>query len=434
MRNKNSTSKKFFLKHYKAVTVIVIASLMFLLIAPYLNASGANTSYYVSPSGKDKNDGSIEKPWRTIQKAADTLVPGDTVYVRGGVYKEFVNIKNSGSENEGYITYKAYPEEKPVLDGSDLGVKSGRSVLFYLENANYNVVEGFELRNVRTSDPKMFPAGIRVREGGHDIHLLNNDVHHIANTAEDGNAHGIHIYGNSKTEMNDILIENNEVHHLTLGSSEALTVSGNVSGFVIRNNHIHHNNNIGIDIAGFYNACEQKCNDQARNGVVSQNNVHDNSSFNNPAYDHVYAAGGIYADGATNIKIERNIVYNNDFGIELASENFGKDTSRNTVSENMVFRNHGAGILLGGASESNGGARANVIRNNLLKYNDQLNQGYGEITFQWNNVNNLISKNTIYSNLKNHEFFLHTQNSKSGNRIENNELFPTLLDPFILWK
>ncbi|MBU1749684.1 MAG: DUF5123 domain-containing protein, partial [Chloroflexi bacterium] len=38
--------------------------------------------YYVSPAGDDEDLGTITHPWRTIQHAADTLVPGDTVYIR----------------------------------------------------------------------------------------------------------------------------------------------------------------------------------------------------------------------------------------------------------------------------------------------------------------------------------------------------------------
>jgi len=418
-----------------AVLVMMMTTLSFFFCAPHLNVSSeGNDFYYVSPKGNDDGDGSINNPWRTIQKAANTLEAGDTVYVRDGVYREFVTIRNSGSKEAGYITYKAYPGEKPVLDGVDLTVTSGKSILLYLENASYIIVDGFELRNVKTSDPDIYPAGIRVREGGHDIHILNNQVHHIANTAEDGNAHGIHIYGNSNSEIKNVFIKNNEVHHLTLGSSEALTLSGNINGFLVQNNHVHHNNNIGIDIAGFYNACEQKCVDQARNGALIKNRVHDNSSIDNVAYDGVHAAGGIYADGATKVTIEKNIVYNNDFGIELASENVGGNTTHNIVQHNMVYRNNGAGILLGGASKENGGAKSNVIKNNILKNNDRLKQGYGEITFQWNSDDNKVFHNTILTNGDHNEFIQHFDDSDTRNQIGYNFLFPTLLNPIYLEK
>ena len=41
-----------------------------------------------------------------------------------------------------------------------------------------------------------FPAGILVRGSSEHITIRNNHIHHIANNHDDGNAHGILIYGN----------------------------------------------------------------------------------------------------------------------------------------------------------------------------------------------------------------------------------------------
>ncbi|UUZ87133.1 DUF1565 domain-containing protein [Paenibacillus sp. P26] len=60
-------------------------------------AYAAGTNYYVSPSGSDTNPGTINAPWRTIQKAAKTAGPGSIVNVRGGTYKEKVVFAKSGS-------------------------------------------------------------------------------------------------------------------------------------------------------------------------------------------------------------------------------------------------------------------------------------------------------------------------------------------------
>ena len=39
--------------------------------------------YHVSRQGNDANPGSVAQPWQTLQHAADTVNPGDTVLVRG---------------------------------------------------------------------------------------------------------------------------------------------------------------------------------------------------------------------------------------------------------------------------------------------------------------------------------------------------------------
>ena len=44
--------------------------------------------YYVSPSGNDSNPGTFSLPWKTINKAARSVIPGDIVYIRGGTYYE----------------------------------------------------------------------------------------------------------------------------------------------------------------------------------------------------------------------------------------------------------------------------------------------------------------------------------------------------------
>lgn len=74
-------------------------------------------AYYVEPvQGDDKNDGSIDKPWKSIQHGVRQLKPGDTLYLRGGVYHETVYLVRSGTAEEP-IVIAAYPNELPVLDG-----------------------------------------------------------------------------------------------------------------------------------------------------------------------------------------------------------------------------------------------------------------------------------------------------------------------------
>ena len=81
-----------------------------------LNAGAAE--FFVSPKGDDAADGSAEKPWRTIQRAADVAAAGDVVTIRGGVYREWVKPANAGREGAP-ITYRAAKGEKVVVTGTD---------------------------------------------------------------------------------------------------------------------------------------------------------------------------------------------------------------------------------------------------------------------------------------------------------------------------
>ncbi|MFJ8065533.1 right-handed parallel beta-helix repeat-containing protein [Psychrobacillus sp. NPDC096426] len=427
-------AKGNFSSNWHKIKLVSISIFAFLLLSLQTNAANMEKSiYYVSENGNDLNDGSLENPWKTIQKAADTLMPGESVYVRDGIYSEFVHITNSGSKDEGYISFKAFPGEFPIIDGKKLALTSGELALFYLENASYIKIDGFELRNLGTNHSDEYPAGILVRDGGSNIHLLNNDVHHIKNGNKKGNAHGILFYGNSSQKMSDITIENNNIHHLTLGNSEALTLNGNIDGFTISQNKIHHNNNIGIDVAGFYGACESNCLDQVRNGTISNNEVYNNSSGKNPAYEGSHAAAGIYADGSTEIVIEKNLIYNNDFGIELASENNGKQTSYITAKNNIIFNNNGAGIIIGGASVYNGGAYKNLLTNNILYFNDQKKEGYGEITLQSNTSENQFINNEIYSKTKN-DYIQRNDLKERSNIFINNRIYSFTKKPSLVEK
>ncbi|ANN35855.1 hypothetical protein A9498_31375 (plasmid) [Bacillus thuringiensis serovar coreanensis] len=86
------------------------------LFVPSVHAIG--NTYYVSTTGDDANSGTINSPFRTIQKASSVLTAGDTVLIRGGTYNETVIPKNDGT-NGNLIVYKAYPGETVTISGSD---------------------------------------------------------------------------------------------------------------------------------------------------------------------------------------------------------------------------------------------------------------------------------------------------------------------------
>src|SRR5688572_3851258 len=94
-------------------------TLLLMLLAGIVPGAGA-TEFYVAPAGLDTNSGSLEAPWRTIQKAADSLAPGDTAWVRGGVYKERVTVRVSGAAPDQFVTLRAFSGERPIIDGSGL--------------------------------------------------------------------------------------------------------------------------------------------------------------------------------------------------------------------------------------------------------------------------------------------------------------------------
>lgn len=79
----------------------------------------SGVEYYVSTKGNNQNPGTIERPFRTIQKCADLMQPGDICLVREGVYRETVRPKKGGIKGDP-IRYVAYPGEKVTLSGTKI--------------------------------------------------------------------------------------------------------------------------------------------------------------------------------------------------------------------------------------------------------------------------------------------------------------------------
>lgn len=76
--------------------------------------------YYVDKfRGNDSNPGTKAAPFKTIQKAADIMQPGDTCFIRSGIYRETVRPARGGTSENKRITYKAFPNETPIITGAE---------------------------------------------------------------------------------------------------------------------------------------------------------------------------------------------------------------------------------------------------------------------------------------------------------------------------
>ena len=383
--------------------------LIFLLFAPFLcttlqAAKNPVHALFVSTTGSDSNPGSQAKPFLTIQHAAGEAKPGDTINVRGGTYCERLAVTTSGDANRGYITFRSQPGEMAVLDGGCLTPSEGRGALIELHDVSYVKIQGLEVRNYKTDDRRRTPAGIRVYGGGSHIEILNNNVHDIWQTypgrqgpGHGANGFGIAVYGTEAgTPISDLVVDGNEVHNLQTGSSESLVLNGNVTHFRVTHNRVHNDNNIGIDIIGFERTAPDPNVDRARDGVVSENLVYDITSKGNPAYLDSVDSDGIYVDGGTRVVIERNVMHDVDFGIELASEHGGRDTSHIIARNNLIYFCHTAGITIGGSNAKRGTTSDSVIVNNTLYKNDTWNTGTGEFQMQFYLRNDIFKNNIIY--------------------------------------
>lgn len=359
------------------------------------------SDYYVSTAGDDANDGSEANPWKTIQHAADTVVAGDTVHVRGGTYAEQISIAKSGSQQDGYITFQNYAGETPIIDGGSLTPGDSQSALILIQDRSYVKIRGFEICNFRTDSQASVPCGIFVTGHGSHLQIMDNTVHHIENNnvnKDGGNAHGIAVYAtDGASSINNLTVSGNTVRDCKLGWSESMVLNGNVEIFTVSGNAVHDNDNIGIDLIGYEGTAP--ANDRVRNGTVSQNTVYNISSENNPAYSDL-SAGGIYVDGGIDILIERNMIYTADIGLEVGCEHPNKTVERITVRNNIIFNCNVTGIGFGGYASNMGIVLDCTFQHNTLYMNDSRKGGYGEVMIQKSHDND-FSDNILYCNDQN---------------------------------
>ena len=97
-------------------------------------------NYFVDGvNGSDANSGlSRVQAWRTIQKAVDSVLPGDFIYVGAGTYHEAINFSRSG-EAEKPITLKPYNQDIVIINGGN------SSTIHDVIGTQYWIIDGFTL-------------------------------------------------------------------------------------------------------------------------------------------------------------------------------------------------------------------------------------------------------------------------------------------------
>lgn len=349
---------------------------------------GFSQEFHVTTSGDDAALGTSSSPWESIQHAMDNATPGSTVFIHEGTYNERVYVNVDGTPGN-YTTFIAFNEEEVTLDGGGLTDNS----IIEMYDVQYVAIEGLKIRN----NVQLDAIGILIEGVSDHIRIEDCDISEIhfssdpnAAINETTNAQALIVYGNESSHaITDLEIIDNEIFNCRLGFSEALAVNGNVDGFVISENEVHDITNIGIDIIGHEGTCDDPTFDQARNGVIS-----DNETYN--CLSPYATAAGIYVDGGKDLIIERNRVHHNQWGIEIGCENIGKATDNVIVRNNFIYRNVTAGLHMGGYDYPTGSGKVSNCKviNNTFFGNDTENDFSGELYLSYNE--NLEVRNNIF--------------------------------------
>ena len=308
---------------------LVATAVVWIALTPGNAAAAPLRTFYVDPAGNDSAAGAATSPWRTLQKAANTVRAGDLVIVRAGHYAGLY-LTTSGTATDP-ITFRG--DSGAIVDTQNPTTPDGIN----LEGASYVVIENFSV----TGLPR---AGIRS--------VLNHDVTIRGNTGDLNGRWGI-LTGFS----DDLLIENNVMSRSQ--AEHGIYVGNSGDRPVIRRNVVWGNHANGIHMNG---DLSQGGDGIISGAVVEANAIHDNG---------VGGGSGINCDGVQSSIIRNNLLYNNHAsGISLYQIDGGQPARNNQILHNTIVEASDARWAINIQNASTG----NVVRNNIL-YNQHSFRG-----------------------------------------------------------
>jgi parallel beta-helix repeat protein len=358
------------------------SAIILALICIVTAESGYSATYYVSTGASDSNTcvqaQSLSTGKQTIGAGIGCLTPGDTLYIKGGTYSEFIKLSSFGgtSFDTGIITISAYPGDlvtvKPpaTVSGTSLvrfiGVhyiqvlnitfdcflQSGTDCIGMTDPSNHHIrIKGCEVMNTGRvaggfgSHSSPFQTnGITASGSFHEF--INNKIHDNGNGGYD---HGLYVSG-SGTQ-----IRGNEIYR---NSGYGIHKYPSGDNFSIVGNRVHDNGQ-----SGFLGATNG-----TGDGILSAGG-NANLIANNVSYAN-YGTGITLQYGETGSSVYNNTVYGNQSPGGYGGISIGSESSNITVKNNIVYGNSGPQLYNSGT--------ASILSNNLTTDPSFVNASAGD--------------------------------------------------------
>ncbi|HEX2961264.1 MAG TPA: T9SS type A sorting domain-containing protein [Ignavibacteriales bacterium] len=348
-------------------------------------------NYYVDASrGSDANSGrSSSLPWKTIQKAANSMAAGDTCFVVPGSYPERINVSTSGTQSAP-IVYKALGQG---------AVTKGFTII-----ANYVTVDGFEVTETsRTS--WVDGAGFHIK--GQYVKVLNNYIHITYRE-------GIRLGDDAaSTATANCLLQNNKI--IRVGHSGILVCGANN---VVKGNEIAGvvqwsvTNPQNLDAVGlrFFGTGHIICNNYIHDIMLS-----DPENGNAPHVDAVQTWGP-----ATYMTIENNTFA---MGEPTLNKQISMVTEVNAPVNDLTYRNNVCYNTLRGLNiyGSHVSGTSTPIEN--LKVENNTFDGFVDNPVELHDCPNAKVMNNIFNNTV--ELYIDAKTASGGLQIGYNSYFHT---------
>ncbi len=231
----------------------------------FLSGTAWPGTFYVSTTGSDSNPGSQALPWKTLQKAAATLVAGDTAIVLNGTYTEpEVQMLKSGTAGNP-ITLKAQNQHLAILSSTS---RCNPSISLY---GSYVTIENMRIKRDATdlscgTSPTSARAMIRAWPDFSGTNAIVRGVY-----IDPGGDLGL------KIDQTNALVENSTIHNALEGFAalnvtfrgnlvdgsdvwgSTVTSKGGMRNFLFYNNIVHQplpsNTSIGAVVLGGSSGC-----------------------------------------------------------------------------------------------------------------------------------------------------------------------------------
>jgi hypothetical protein len=307
-------------------------------------------TYYVATNGSDTNPGTEAQPFLTLNKGVSVLLPGDTLLVKQGTYREELwNTIPSGLSWNQPVTLRAYPGHQVIIQpdpGADfvITIRGNRHYIiidgFIIDGTNVNL-EGIKINGVMTAAPS--PSHIR---------LINNEIRNVGTTKVSNGvyeAYGSGIFTTGRANYVEYI--NNRIHNNGLTDFDH-GIYHIASYALIEGNTIYNNKGTGIKVGWGQNAL---------NNIVRNNVIYDNNTAEGFNGQKKQGRGiGVYAGSGT--QVYNNVIW----GAHMAGIDVSYAGHNAKIFNNTILQATGYGIVVGYDSSTITTSINTLVENNLV--------------------------------------------------------------------
>ncbi len=360
------------------------------------------------PQASDEGLGTSKHPLKTISRAVELAVPGSTILVHEGIYRELV-APVTGGNADAPITFKAVPGEEVIISAADTWNPEWTHVTgnVYKAKVEDDIFKGnmdhynpFETKmDLRTRHKDHTVTGIPCYKDGYEIDLtlgqvvVNGDLFMEVSSLSPSVYNYENTWKYSSEEKciyihftNGVIPENQKIEITTRRQCFAPEVRGlgyiNVQGFIMKYAGNQHP-------GAFWIMTENK------------------------------QAGALSTKSGHHWIIEDNIIkHNKSIGIDFGNEgvveglSIPRDSVRNHIIRNNIISDNGIGGIMGA------GSRGVVIEGNLIQNNNTLKMHSWEVGGIKTHFFNGIIRNNIV--VDNHCYGVWLDNDYTGARVTQN--------------